>query len=471
MDDVPDVPEHPPRPMSRSRAVLHTILFVTLLAAACISLFFLIHLSLSSHGGGGHGGGTPCGGGHGKMPTTRTACVFPSRADTASTYVIASNAPASTADADAVGWGGLLPQFRGRIFTAEGGFVGQTLLAQVVKDPHVGGVLLQAPDFLEPKEVMGWQAAATWLLQRDLAVFCLVGSVAEVTAATQLAKTVQREVPCASAPYIGLAMDIEGQTDWSATLAVMPKAAKAGGSLHTLLICDKCYSVGAAHAAEMVAAVDTIGLMLYTNVTAGALAGSPSRFQAALRCVTAPSSGKGLVDMAVEGDTWVLVGIETTWMTKAPPTAAECSWVAEDTFAAGGGLLPNTHFTAWLGAPPTPAAAAATTKPAAQAAAQAGKPKMTALTAAAVCNTTCPASLPLPPAPPAGNGTTNPSAQQVFDVAPATSPTPRLRFFVEELRPMLQLQHNLDNQPQGWPAPDASKDVAAQACLAGSRAA
>ena len=52
--------------------------------------------------------------------------------------------------------------------------------------------------------------------------------------------------------------------------------------------------------------------------------------------------------------------------------------------------------------------------------------------------------------------------QSAYAIHGVTKPTPNLTFFIQEMRPWLQLQHNMSKTPDGWPT--GSKSVSESAC-------
>lgn len=398
----------------------------------------------------------------------RSACgpsiLFPERAATAAVGVIVSNA--SGTSFDSVGFGPLPSTLAGPVFDAAGITTsGQAMLDTLVADPRVGCVYLQLATLPTLKP---WLDTARFLLEHQVAVYVLIGMTVEEPCSTStpsgacssyqpLSKLAIQPAVAAvkalhkatgSTQHVGIAMDVEKVnpapgTGWTALPALLPdRASSASCTGVPLMLFVGKNDVGKPGMEQAVAAVDTVGLMFYRSMVRSNLdsGGVNTKFTSDMATVTA--EGHTMAAAAALAGTSVMAGVETTWegdfravasaVSKAQTakckagdakacraktvafwTKMECDELLEESFVLGGGIPPATGFTEFL--------------------AQA-------------------------------------STQAAYPLLPAQPPTPTLRFFVEELRPMLQLEQNLKQAPAHWPArttgdPSANKTASKAACV------
>lgn len=386
--------------------------------------------------------------------------LFPQRASTAAAGVIISNA--SGQSWDSVGFGPLPSTLAGPVFDSKGiTGSGQGMLDALAADPRVGCVYLQlatAPS-LQP-----WLDAATFLLKNHIAVYALIGMTVQqcdtpgcagyagstgstyqplrnlgIQSAQRAVQALQKATGV-SQQHIGIAMDIEKLnpapgTGWSDLPGLLPPRACEGG-IPLMLFVGK-NDVGKPGMEAAVAAVDTVGLMYYRSMVASNLASDGSNTKFASDMATVTAEGHTMAEAASRSGTNVMAGIETTWETNFRAAAkdiaqqcaagkrkctektvsfwtkVECADLLEESFVLGGGIPPGTGFTEFLAQSTTQAA---------------------------------------------------------YDLTPAKPPSPSMHFFVEELRPMLQLEQNLAHPPSHWPSysstsPSGNKDAAKAACV------
>ena len=389
-----------------------------------------------------------------------SSILFPQRASTAAVGVIISNA--SNKSYDSVGFGPLPSSLSGPVFDAHGiTSSGQTMLNALVADHRVGCVYLQ---LATQPSLKPWLDTASFLLKNNIAVYVLIGMDVQQCSNPQMADCPSDDItyqplsnlaiqPAMEAvrslqkatglsQHIGIAMDVEKLnpakgTGWTELPSVLPPRATDSCTGIPLMLFVSHNDVGKPGMKEAVAAVDTVGLMYYRSMVASNVAsdGTNSKFASDMSNYVT-TGGQTMAEVAASTNTSLMAGIETTWESDFRAIAAGivrdcesgkkkcklktlsywtkilCAGLLEDSYVLGGGIPKGLSLTEFLAKDTTRAA---------------------------------------------------------YALAPAKSPSPTMHFFVEELRPMLQLEKNLSSPPSHWPSYSSTdksnnKHIAELAC-------
>lgn len=401
------------------------------------------------------------------QPQQSTPMVFPSRAATATVCILIPNSSSTTAP-DSTGFGAYPPSRVGPVYAATGiTSSGKNMLQQVAADPAVGAVCLQ---LATPSAIHAWIETALWLLRHDIAVFALIGQqvgsdpihVQAIRDAVTAVKRLKDAATASQALHVGIALDFEnldGEDGWAPlTAALPPRAASGAADAIPLLLFVAKNDVGKPGLSGAVAAVDTVGVMFYRSMVASNLVQSgdhdPVNTKFTADMATPSITGDTIATLAARAGTTMMVGVETSWMHHIAKNAT--------TIAKDKETLCATKASACSGDGATTAACTTAT--------DACKKDTTAFWTKFGCDVLLEQSFVLGGGIPAGTSPSaflsSPATQHAYSLHPATSPTPTLRFFVESLRPWLQLHDNLTSTtpPEGWPT--ETKVAGRAACVA-----